>query len=181
MSERSPWRLYLAQLDQSADTRWNLSHKDDARCTQVIWVIVTHSGDGLLTLVLMGLIYIIGTPTWRTVILTMLAADVLTTVVVRIIKVTVKRPRPEGKWGAFYRRTDPHSFPSGHAGRAGALGAVGLMFSPFWLSVPIFLWGILVTISRIILGVHFASDVIVGYGVGLIVGLLTATLTIIFI
>ena len=55
-----------------------------------------------------------GTPwphSWRSGIL-ILAALVLA------IKFLVRRQRPEGEWGAIYRNTDPHSFPSGHAARA---------------------------------------------------------------
>ncbi len=36
-------------------------------------------------------------------------------VIVLAIKFSIRRRRPEGEWGAMYRKTDPHSFPSGHA------------------------------------------------------------------
>lgn len=172
MAERVNWRKRFLRLDQYGEANWNLSKKNQRRFLRLFWSVLSHSGDGLLTLILMGVVYIIGTPAWRTLILTLLAADILTAIAVRIVKVTVRRPRPAGDWGAFYRKTDPHSFPSGHAGRGGALGLASLLLMPWWIGFPVFIWGALVAMSRVIMGVHFTSDVVVGYIIGLVVALL---------
>ena len=49
------------------------------------------------------------------------------------IKFLVRRRRPEGEWGGIYRKTDPHSFPSGHAARALLLAVIALALGPPWL------------------------------------------------
>lgn len=97
---------------------------------------------------------------------------VLSILVTTAVKFTVRRRRPAGDWGAFYRKTDPHSFPSGHASRTIAITLV--VFAGGWplIGTVLFLWSILVGLSRIILGVHYLYDVLAGYLLGVGIGLL---------
>jgi len=92
--------------------------------------------------------------------------------VVIVLKFTIRRPRPEGEWGQIYRITDPHSFPSGHAARSAALAVMGLAIGPAWFGVALALWAPWVGISRVALGVHYLSDVVVGWVVGAVMGLI---------
>ncbi len=68
------------------------------------------------------------------------------------IKFTIKRSRPEGEWGAIYRNSDPHSFPSGHATRAIMLAVLfwGLHLTP--LAIVLTLWVFLVSFCTGYLG-----------------------------
>lgn len=96
-----------------------------------------------------------------------------TEVFVLLGKMTVLRPRPEG---AMYLETSA-SFPSGHAAISMAFyGLLAYLLACrcknfFCKIISVSLGAILILIigfSRLYLGVHFASDVFVGYSIGLL-------------
>lgn len=98
------------------------------------------------------------------------------------VKFLVRRTRPEGEWGQIYRATDPHSFPSGHAARAMAIAVISLSLDvAWWIVLLLFVWAILVGISRILLSLHYFSDVIVGWLIGLLSGWLAILLFPVFV
>jgi undecaprenyl-diphosphatase len=96
----------------------------------------------------------------------------VTAIVVLIIKFTVRRRRPEGEWGGFYRKSDPHSFPSGHAVRAVMLAVVAIGIGPGWLALLLAIWAPLVALARTAMGVHYLSDVLAGMLLGVVMGVL---------
>ena len=100
----------------------------------------------------------------------MVVGVALTAAVVFVIKLSVRRSRPQGEWGKIYRSTDPHSFPSGHAARAMMLAVVALGLGPTWPGLALLLWAPLVGMARVALGVHYPSDVAAGMVVGIIMG-----------
>ena len=75
-----------------------------------------------------------------------------------------------GDWGAFYRKTDPHSFPSGHASRTITMAIVVVAGRSPLIAAALLLWSLLVGLSRIILGVHYLYDVLAGYLLGVGIG-----------
>ena len=89
----------------------------------------------------------------------------------------VWEPRPNWPFRSIYA-----SFPSGHTMNAIAsfvmipflLRRFGIKDS-IWLHLIPYLWGILVALSRIIVGAHFISDVTMGYILGLLLYDLTFT------
>lgn len=91
-------------------------------------------------------------------------------VLVLAIKFTVRRQRPAGEWGAIYRNTDPHSFPSGHAARVFLLATMAVGLGPLWFALLLVIWAPLVSISRVAMGVHYLSDIIAGMILGLLAG-----------
>ncbi|HJO32836.1 MAG TPA: phosphatase PAP2 family protein, partial [Anaerolineales bacterium] len=80
----------------------------------------------------------------------------------------IRRQRPAGDWGGFYRRTDPHSFPSGHAARAALLLGLALWLGPDWFRLAMLIYSPLMALARISMGVHYLSDVVAGYALGLL-------------
>lgn len=113
----------------------------------------------------------LGTDYWQGRALTLIVSILLTALVVFVVKLAVRRRRPEGEWGKFYRTTDPHSFPSGHAVRAVMLAVVMLGLGPLWLGLLLLVWAPLVGLARVSMGVHYLSDVLAGMFLGLVVGI----------
>ena len=132
--------------------------------------VLAHSGDSWFWLAGLGLLYWLGTEPWKARALIMIVAILLTALLVFIIKFTVRRKRPEGEWGKFYRSTDPHSFPSGHAVRTMMLAVVVLGLGPLWWGLALLIWAPLVGLARVAMGVHYLSDVVVGIVLGLVMG-----------
>jgi undecaprenyl-diphosphatase len=91
---------------------------------------------------------------------------------VLVLKFSIRRRRPAGEWGAIYRNTDPHSFPSGHAARAFLIAVIASFFAPLWLIITLWIWAPLVSLARVAMGVHYLSDIVAGAIVGAFVALI---------
>ncbi|MDA1329520.1 MAG: phosphatase PAP2 family protein [Chloroflexi bacterium] len=130
-----------------------------------------HSGDSWFWLIGLLIVASLGDQRWRGWALTFITAILLTALVVIAIKFSVRRRRPEGEWGQLYRRTDPHSFPSGHAVRAIMLAVLALGYGPQWLAAVLVIWAPLVGLARVATGLHFVSDVIAGWVLGILIGI----------
>ena len=118
----------------------------------------------------MSLLWWRGNPFWRPWALTVLLSIIGLAVIVLAIKFSIRRRRPEGEWGAIYRSTDPHSFPSGHAARAILIGVLAIGLGPAWLAILLCVWAPLVAVARVAMGLHFLSDVAAGAVLGAITG-----------
>ena len=129
-----------------------------------------HSGDSWFWWGGLILIWWLGTKFWKEWALTILVAIIILAVIVLAIKFLVRRRRPEGEWGAFYRSTDPHSFPSGHAARAFLIAMLVSGLGPGWLIPITWAWAVLVALARVAMGVHYISDIIAGIVIGLFAG-----------
>jgi undecaprenyl-diphosphatase len=132
---------------------------------------LTHSGDSPVWLLLGVLLWRFGVRNWAVAGERILLVSALTWVISVVLKFSIRRPRPEGEPGLLYLKIDPHSFPSGHATRAGGLWVALVGLLPFWGKLLLLLWSLGVGVSRVALGVHYASDAIVGWLVGAGVGL----------
>ncbi len=130
-----------------------------------------HSGDSWFWLAALPLFWWLGDDYWRWRAQVLVISILVTAITVLALKFTFRRRRPEGDWGQIYRATDPHSFPSGHAARAFLIGVVMLGLGPPWLGVPLMVWAPLVGLARVSLGVHYLSDILVGFLLGAGMGL----------
>ena len=134
-------------------------------------ILFAHSGDSWFWIAGLFLLRLLGPQPWRPKIDVYLIGILITAISIMALKFTIRRPRPSGEWGDIYRKTDPHSFPSGHAARATMLAVLGIALGPPWLGALLALWAPLVGLARISLGVHYLSDVVVGMGLGIIFGI----------
>lgn len=137
--------------------------------------LVTHSCDSWYWLIGIILVWLFGKGQSQYYAINLAFGLGLLAVFVLAIKFLVRRPRPEGDWGQVYRLTDPHSFPSGHAARAMAIAAMATVDAslPIGLIILLWFWAVLVGYSRVALRLHYVTDVIAGWAIGLISGLLT--------
>lgn len=149
---------------------------DKAGPARSLAILFGHSGDSWFWLAALALIAwqnMAGRREWALIFITAILA---TAVLVMTIKFTVRRQRPEGQFGQLYRRTDPHSFPSGHAARAMLLAVMAVGLGPQWLAITLMIWAPLVGIARVATGLHYVSDVIVGWLLGFLAGLIVLQL-----
>ena len=100
----------------------------------------------------------------------LVAAVLLTSGLTRLLKAVVARDRPED----ILVQSDFGSFPSGHASNAAAIVAVlALVFRSVTLRVLLVLYLVGMMWSRMLLGAHWATDVVggafLGVGVAMVV------------
>lgn len=164
-------RLLAADLQLTA---W-LGNGNRASLLRLPAIFFAHSGDSWFWFAGLGLLWWLGDAYWRSRAGVFLGGLLITAVLVVLIKLTIRRQRPVGEWGSFYRRTDPHSFPSGHAARSAALAVIALSLGPPWLGLLLLIWAPLVSLARVVLGVHYVSDIVFGVILGLITGALAVS------
>jgi undecaprenyl-diphosphatase len=158
-------------LEQDAQLSTSLRFAEQSSIVRILAVILAHSGDSWFWLLGLGLVWLLGDPAWKHRVVVMAAGVVLTAVIVMLVKFSVRRRRPEGQWGQIYRSTDPHSFPSGHAARVVMLAVLAQALGPAWFASALLLWAPLVGLARVMMGVHYLSDVIAGMALGVVMGL----------
>jgi undecaprenyl-diphosphatase len=139
-------------------------------------IFLAHSGDSWFILLALFIVWLFSDGAWHRMTALMAAGSVGLALVVLVIKFTIKRRRPEGKWGAIYRNTDPHSFPSGHAARTALLAVIALAIGPLWFGLLLAIWAPLVSLARVWMGVHYLSDVVVGILLGVLAGIVVLQL-----
>jgi undecaprenyl-diphosphatase len=132
---------------------------------------ITHLGLGGVQLPLVGLVWWLhrhdhagATLGW-----TALAAFLVSTILVHLVKRRVKRRRPVAYTEVrFLVPVTRHgSFPSGHTATTFALAAVLAWHFPGW-TAPLLALATLVGYSRVYVGVHFVSDVAAAGAIGLV-------------
>lgn len=158
----------LLELDARLSARMRVAERPGL--LRSLCVFFAHSGDSWFWWAALALLAWRGDEFWRPWALTVLASIIVLAVIVLGIKFTIRRRRPEGEWGQFYRSTDPHSFPSGHAARAVLIAVLALGMGPGWLAALLCVWAPLVVLARVAMGVHYLSDVAAGAALGLIAG-----------
>lgn len=95
-------------------------------------------------------------------------------VILSIIRKILNAPRPYEKYDIiplYNKTTKGCSFPSRHTFSAFVIAFTISVFNPL-LSIPVFIMGVILAISRVLCGVHFLKDVIVGAIFALICGII---------
>lgn len=156
----------LLEIDGDLTRRLQVAEKPGILRT--FSIVLAHSGDSWFWLLGLGLLWWLGDTFWRAHAQIFGFCILVTAVVVILVKFSVRRRRPEGSWGDVYRKTDPHSFPSGHAARAFMLAIIAIWLGPPWLGWILLLWAPLVTLARVAMGVHYLSDVLAGALMGVL-------------
>ena len=105
--------------------------------------------------------------------LNLLAILVMDIALVAPMKLLFKRPRPALNRGTIplsMSAVDSYAFPSGHASRCVALAALFCYLPPFHLRTHLwYIWAIVVSLSRVVIGRHHVLDIVAGMMAGLVV------------
>jgi len=101
------------------------------------------------------------------------AVLLLVAIVSQGLKTIVIRERPFTTYPYIEKLSEGggSSFPSGHTMEAFAMAmSLSLLYSKKKIVILVYLWAILVAYSRIVLGVHYPSDVLAGILIGTLIG-----------
>jgi len=163
------WKRIL-ELDARLSARLRVAERPGLLRT--LAAVLAHSGDSWFWWAGLALLWWRGDAFWRPWALTVLVSILALAAFVLAVKFTIRRRRPEGEWGAIYRNTDPHSFPSGHAARAILIALLAIGLGPGWLAVVLCVWAPLVALARVAMGLHYLSDIAGGALLGLAAGVI---------
>lgn len=129
---------------------------------------VSHTGDGYLHLLLPLMVMWIEPQQGVDFFLLVFSAFTIERPLYFILKNTLKRRRPPAVIPYFFSLVNPSdqfSFPSGHTMAAFLLA--GLAITYFGSSAYLlYIWACAVGVSRVILGVHFPTDIVAGATLG---------------
>ncbi len=147
---------------------------NQARGMAPISLWVSRLGDGLLYLMLgLGLALLDGEH-GRQFLFSGLFAFSIELPLYLVLKNTIKRDRPCHRFDdcqVAIEPSDKFSFPSGHAAAAFLFATLVMAWYPGML-LPAFALALLIGLSRIILGVHYPTDIAAGALLGVCAGLL---------
>ena len=137
------------------------------------WMIAaTRLGDGWIWYSMAVLLLIYGGPQRFAAVSSSALAATVGVGVFKLIKRLSQRPRPcqiEPHCWSKVLPPDRFSFPSGHTMTASSIALVLTYFYPSQEFALIFL-AISIALSRIVLGMHFLSDVLAGIVLGVVLG-----------
>lgn len=141
-----------------------VNHTFRAPVIQGFFAIISRLGDGILWYSLIASLPLIYGADAIRVSLLMVAVGIADLVIYKLLKKITCRQRPCNSDEAIVpgaRLLDHYSFPSGHTLHAVAFTIIAVSFFPAlgWVLIP---FAALVAMSRVILGLHFPTDVIAG-------------------
>lgn len=161
----------LAALDERRTQSMQQAAEANPRWSRIA-PLLAHSGDSIVCYLVFGAGYAFAAPAWRAASLRLLFLMTINALVVAALKYLIRRERPSGEWGAVYRVTDPHSFPSGHAARTTLIAVDLLLHPPCWPGLLLLVWALAVARARVGLSLHYFSDICAGALIGTLLALL---------
>ncbi|CCI49614.1 unnamed protein product [Albugo candida] len=159
---------------------------------RLLWETISYTGDGLLwiltVLPVLFVFWMLGflermNQNTKLLIREFYICILVDLMVIFILKISIKRQRPpHHKTDARFVGPDQHSFPSGHATRALCITRFIFDYSSrspehlksilyvkaSWICIFTIFWATIICYSRVALGRHYPSDVVVGAFVGLL-------------
>jgi len=129
---------------------------------------VSRLGDGVFWYGLMAMLVVVNGATGLRAALHLAAIGVVALLLYRSLKRHTRRSRPfasDLRIRAWIAPLDEYSFPSGHTLHAVAFSVVAVAYYPKlgWLLIP---FTASVAVSRVVLGLHYPSDVLAATGIG---------------
>ena len=134
------------------------------------WVrAISKSGDGYMQLLFPLLVWLLSPSLGQDFLLLFVCAFALERSLYYVLKNTLKRQRPPEvipHFTSIVKASDQFSFPSGHTMAAFLLAALSTMTLGSSAAI-LYVWATAVGISRVVLGVHFPTDILAGAIIGI--------------
>ena len=174
---------------ESAITAWNAFEERTCRywhrmSARPVWGpvfrVASRLGNGVIWYVLMVTLAVVGGTAGAATAILMGVTGIACTGIYKAVKTRIRRPRPCHVLPGLSARAPPldrFSFPSGHTMHAFAFTIIACQAFPVlaWVLVP---FTALVALSRLVLGLHYASDVVAGALLGTSLAALALTLVV---
>ena len=153
----------------------SVNHTSQYKLVRLWFRLISRLGDGIFWYVVMAAILSTQGQAGLQPVMHMLLAGLTGTLLYKWLKSKTLRPRPyqvrQDIW-LTGKPLDHFSFPSGHTLHAVVFSSVALAYFPSlaWLLIP---FAVLVGMSRVILGLHYPSDVVAGALLGALIASLS--------
>ncbi|MNM51668.1 phosphatidylglycerophosphatase B [compost metagenome] len=142
------------------------------RGIRLVFSSLSRLGDGMFWYMLMGALVLADGLDGLQASVHMAATGAVALTLYKTLKRWTRRPRPfaaDLRIRAWVAPLDEYSFPSGHTLHAVSFTVVALTYYP-WLAPLLVPFTAGVAMSRVVLGLHYPSDVLAATGIGLLLG-----------
>ena len=165
-------QMYLSRMHAvDSDLCVRVSHTNQYRVIRDVFRAVSRLGDGVFWYSLMFAILAMKQLDGLMPVLHMASAGLTGTLIYKWLKHKTHRPRPfqvrQDVW-VVGKPLDHFSFPSGHTLHAVVFGLIALTYYPV-LAFVLVPFMVMVGMSRVILGLHYPSDVLAGATIGYVI------------
>ena len=142
------------------------------RGIRIVFSTLSRLGDGVFWYMLMGALVLADGLDGLQASIHMAITGAVALTLYKGLKRWTRRPRPfaaDVRIRAWVAPLDEYSFPSGHTLHAVSFTVVALAYYP-WLAPLLVPFTAGVALSRVVLGLHYPSDVLAATGIGLLLG-----------